>query len=55
MLLGLHLSHGFWSAFQTVGLNGRKWIGRFEVVSKIYAVVVALGFALMPIYFVVVG
>ena len=27
VLLGLHLSHGFWSAFQTVGLNGRKWIG----------------------------
>ena len=55
VLLGLHLSHGFWSAFQTVGLNGRKWIGRLEVVSKIYAVVVALGFALIPIYFVVVG
>ena len=55
VLLGLHLSHGFWSAFQTVGLNGRRWIGRLEVVSKIYAVVVALGFALIPIYFVVVG
>ncbi|HPF94049.1 MAG TPA: succinate dehydrogenase cytochrome b subunit, partial [Tenuifilaceae bacterium] len=26
ILLGLHLSHGFWSAFQTVGLNNSKWI-----------------------------
>lgn len=24
-LVGLHLSHGVWSALQTLGLNGKKW------------------------------
>lgn len=55
LLLAWHLSHGFWSAFQTVGLNGRKWIGRLEVISKIYAAIIGLGFASIPLYFMIVG
>lgn len=55
LFLGLHLSHGFWSGFQTLGLNGRKWIRRLEVISKIYAAVVAVGFASIPLYFMVMG
>jgi len=51
ILLGLHLSHGFWSAFQTVGLNNSKWIKRLQVVSCIYAAVVAAGFTIIPLYF----
>jgi succinate dehydrogenase / fumarate reductase cytochrome b subunit len=51
ILLGLHLSHGFWSAFQTIGFNNSKWIKRLEVVSYIYAVVVAAGFTIIPLYF----
>jgi succinate dehydrogenase / fumarate reductase cytochrome b subunit len=51
ILLGLHLSHGFWSAFQTIGLNNNKWIARLEVVSYIYAVIIAVGFTMIPLYF----
>ena len=51
ILLGLHLSHGFWSAFQTVGLNNSKWIKRLQVVSCIYAAVIAAGFTIIPLYF----
>ena len=51
ILLGLHLSHGFWSAFQTVGLNNKKWLKRFEVIASIYAVIIATGFTIIPIYF----
>ena len=49
--LGLHLSHGFWSAFQTLGMNGTKWIKRLETLAYIYAIVIGTGFSMIPIYF----
>lgn len=51
ILLGLHLSHGFWSAFHTIGLNNIKWIKRLNVASCIYAAIVAAGFTIIPLYF----
>lgn len=51
ILLGIHLSHGFWSAFHTLGLNNKNWIKRWKVVGNIYAIVVAIGFAIIPLYF----
>lgn len=51
ILLGLHLSHGFWSAFHTIGLNNIKWIKRLQVGSCIYASIIAAGFTIIPIYF----
>jgi succinate dehydrogenase / fumarate reductase cytochrome b subunit len=51
ILLGLHLSHGFWSAFQTIGFNNSKWISRLEVASNIYSVIIATGFTIIPLYF----
>jgi succinate dehydrogenase / fumarate reductase cytochrome b subunit len=53
VLLGFHLSHGFWSAFQTLGWNNKVWIERLEVVAYIYAVVIALGFTIIPLYFLI--
>ncbi|MFP4555407.1 MAG: succinate dehydrogenase cytochrome b subunit [Bacteroidales bacterium] len=51
ILLGLHLSHGFWSAFQTIGFNNQKWIPRIQAISYIYAVIIAVGFTIIPLYF----
>lgn len=51
ILLGLHLSHGFWSSFQTVGLNNKFWLKRWHVIGQIYAFIVAVGFAAIPLYF----
>jgi len=51
ILLGFHLSHGFWSAFQTLGWNNKVWISRIETVAYVYAVVIAIGFAIIPLYF----
>ena len=53
ILLGLHLSHGFWSAFQTLGLSNKQWLGRLQMLAKIYAVIVATGFSAIPIYFLI--
>lgn len=51
ILLGLHLSHGFWSSFQTVGLNNKFWLRRWQIIGQIYAIVVAVGFSAIPLYF----
>jgi succinate dehydrogenase / fumarate reductase cytochrome b subunit len=53
LLLGLHLSHGFWSAFQTIGLNNKYWMKRWKVIGYAYAVVVAVGFSVIPLYFLI--
>ncbi len=49
-LLGLHLAHGFWSAFQSIGFNNRIWRIRLERLARCYAIFVAAGFIIIPIY-----
>jgi succinate dehydrogenase / fumarate reductase cytochrome b subunit len=49
--LWFHLGHGFWSAFQTVGVNNSKWLPRLQCLAKIYATVIAIGFSIIPVYF----
>ncbi len=49
--LWFHLTHGFWSAFQSIGVNNNKWLPRLQCVAKIYATVIAVGFAIIPLFF----
>ena len=51
ILLFLHLTHGFWSAFQTIGWDNYKWMPRLKVIAYIYAIIIAGGFAIIPLYF----
>lgn len=53
ILLGMHLTHGFWSAFQTLGLNNKNWLNRWKTIGVVYAVVVAVGFSIIPLYFLI--
>ncbi len=53
ILLGIHLSHGFWSSFHTVGLNNKNWMKRLKAVGYVYSVIIALGFAIIPLYFMI--
>ena len=48
-LLGFHLFHAFYSAFQTLGLNHRLWNPIVRPIALIYAVVIPAGFAIIPI------
>ena len=48
--LWFHLRHGFWSAFHTVGLDNQIWISRWKCIAKIYALIVAVGFTIIPLY-----
>lgn len=49
--LWFHLSHGFWSAVQTIGWNNHVWMNRWKVISQVTATVICLAFAFVTIYF----
>ena len=42
--LFLHLEHGFWSMFQTIGWNNKKWQKRLKVIGIIVAAIIVLLF-----------
>ncbi|AMQ57982.1 succinate dehydrogenase cytochrome b subunit [Algoriphagus sanaruensis] len=48
--LGFHLSHGFASAFQTLGLNHKKYSPAIKAIGNFYCIVVPALFASMPLY-----
>lgn len=50
LLLGVHLSHGFGSIFQSFGLLHPSYQTLIKKMSCAYAVVVSLGFLSQPIY-----
>lgn len=47
--LAYHLLHGFQSAFQTLGLNHKKYTPLIKKIGVIFSIIVPLLFALMPI------
>lgn len=46
-----HLTHGFWSAFQTLGVANDKWICRWRATACVWATVVFVLFAVEACYF----
>jgi succinate dehydrogenase / fumarate reductase, cytochrome b subunit len=51
LFLGVHVSHGFRSAFQSLGINHPKYNKLIDRTSIVFALVVAIGFASFPIWF----
>ena len=49
--LGWHLVHGFYSAFQTLGLGTHKYKGMIKAIGVGFSIIVPIIFALMPIAF----
>jgi succinate dehydrogenase / fumarate reductase cytochrome b subunit len=47
--LAFHLWHGFSSAFQTLGLNHKKYNPAIAFLGKVYSILIPLGFAIIPI------
>lgn len=48
-IVGIHIRHGFQSAFQTFGLNHYKYSRLIEILGVVYTWVVILGFAAVPL------
>ena len=49
IILAFHLHHGFQSAFQTLGLNHKKYTPVIKAIGLIYSLVVPAGFSIIPI------
>ena len=47
--LAMHLYHGFWSMFQTLGVDSPAWNGPIRTIAKLLAVILFLGFSSVPL------
>ena len=47
--LWFHLTHGFWSMFQTVGWSGQTWFKRLKVIGVIVATIICVAFVAVAI------
>ncbi len=47
--LGLHLCHGFWSAFQTMGLSNKIWEKRLLYIGYVVVAIIVCGFIVTAI------
>ena len=47
--LGLHLCHGFWSAFQTIGLSNQIWEKRLYAIGYVFVAIIVLGFSVVAV------
>ena len=48
--LWFHLTHGFWSALQTLGWNNQIWFKRWKWITIIYVTLLMLGFVVVALY-----
>ena len=46
-----HLTHGFWSAMQTLGISGKIWLCRWKWIGGIYVTLLMLGFVVVVLAF----
>ena len=49
--LWFHLTHGVWSAMQTLGWNNHIWLKRWKLIGTIVATCILLGFAFVTLFF----
>jgi len=49
--LWFHLTHGFWSALQTIGWNNQIWFNRLKCISYLFATIICGGFACVIVVF----
>jgi len=55
IVVALHIRHGFWSVFQTIGANHPKYMPAIMVLSVIFSLIFGFGFGLLPIYLWAMG
>jgi succinate dehydrogenase / fumarate reductase cytochrome b subunit len=49
-LLGFHVSHGVWSAFQSLGISGQRFTRFAQGFGYVFAVIMGAGFLFLPIW-----
>lgn len=54
IVLGFHMNHAFQSAWQTLGVNNTKYNNFIQMFGTVYAIIIPLGFIIIPIYFLLI-
>ena len=54
-LIGLHVSHGIASSFQSLGVDHPSVTPKVLAIGKVLAIVLAVGFAIIPLWVFFVG
>ena len=49
-IVWFHLTHGFWSALQTLGWNNQIWFQRWTWITCVYVTLLMLGFVVVALY-----
>lgn len=55
IVVAVHVSHGFWSLFQTIGANHPKYMPLVMGASIVFSLIVGIGFGFIPIYFALIA
>lgn len=55
LALGFHLNHAIQSGFQSLGLEHSKYTPAVKIISTLYALLLTIGFSIIPIYFLFIG
>jgi succinate dehydrogenase / fumarate reductase cytochrome b subunit len=50
VIVAIHISHGLWSGFQTLGLNHPKYMPLVKKFGFLFSVVIGVGFASIPVF-----
>jgi succinate dehydrogenase / fumarate reductase cytochrome b subunit len=50
VVAAVHISHGLWSAFQSLGANHPKYMPIIRTIGLIFALAVGIGFSSLPLY-----
>ncbi|MCB9353434.1 MAG: succinate dehydrogenase cytochrome b subunit [Lewinellaceae bacterium] len=51
VVIAFHLWHGFWSSFQTLGINHPRYTSLIRGIGYLYSIGIPAGFALIPLWF----
>ena len=55
VVVAVHISHGFWSLFQTFGLNHPRYMPLIIKLGVAVAIVFGIGFGVLPIYMLIIA
>ena len=49
-VVATHIDHGFWSLFQTLGINNLEYMPILRIVSSAFSLFVGIGFGSLPVF-----
>lgn len=55
VIVAVHISHGFWSMFQTFGINHPRYLPLIIKLGLVVTFVFGIGFGILPIYLLIIA